>query len=123
MVIRGLASPLSVTPSTSSGRQQAASLSLSRALSLSFSLYPSSPLSPLVGASKRKKEERKKRKVSKGYKARGAVSGGRNGSAQKTHSCASSAACQNVRWRGRGGGGGVGGGGGREGGGRGEEKI
>lgn len=27
----------------------------------------------------------------------GAVSGGRDGSAQKTHSCASSAACQNVR--------------------------
>ena len=101
-------------------------LALSLSLSLFLSLYPSSPLSPLVGASKRKKEERKK-KVSKGYKARGAVSGGRSGSAQKTHSCASSAACQNdVRWRGRGGGGGVGGGGGgggREGGGRGEEKI
>lgn len=38
-----------------------------------------------------------KYKYIKSSPSSGAVSGGRGGSAQKTHSCASSAACQNVR--------------------------
>lgn len=56
--------------------------SLSLPLSLSFSPLPCR----FLGEKKIKR-----------LQSTGAVSGGRNGSAQKTHSCASSAACQNVR--------------------------
>lgn len=62
------------------------------------------PLCVLTKKKKTQNKQQKKKEMLK--KITGAASGGHNASAQKTHSCASSAVCQNVRgWRGRGGGG------------------